>query len=84
MLKLSALTIENFGPFKGQQTIEFDKEDGVSLVYGENMRGKTSLINAVRYALFGKVISRGAREIALHQIGNWESAQDGVFASRLF
>src|SRR5262249_12239211 len=40
------------------------------------MRGKTTLLNAIRYALFGKVITRGAHQIALHQIGNWETAKE--------
>src|SRR5262249_51589950 len=40
------------------------------------MRGKTTLLNAIRYALFGKVITRGANEVALHQIGNWETAKE--------
>jgi len=48
----------------------------VAIIYGENMRGKTTLLNAIRYALFGKVITRGAGEVALHQIGNWETAKE--------
>lgn len=76
MLTLQNITLENFGPFKGPQTITFPK-GGVSIVYGENMRGKTFLLNAIRYALFGKVLSRGSRQISLHEIGNWESAAEG-------
>jgi len=30
--------------------------DGVTVIYGENMRGKTSLLNAIRFAFFGKVL----------------------------
>jgi len=83
MLKLSALHLENFGPFKGRQTIEFASDDGVQIVYGENMRGKTSLLNAIRFAFFGKVIGRGTRATGLHTIGNWEEAAIGNFGFKV-
>jgi DNA sulfur modification protein DndD len=76
MLSIRSISLTDFGPFKDEQRIEFPPESGVSIVYGENMRGKTTLLNAIRYALFGKVITRGATQVALHQIGNWETAKD--------
>ena len=76
MLAIQSITLTDFGPFKGEQRIELPPESGVSIIYGENMRGKTTLLNAIRYALFGRVITRGASEMALHQIGNWETAKE--------
>jgi DNA sulfur modification protein DndD len=79
VLKIRSIAVSDFGPFKGEQEIELPQEDGVVIVYGENMRGKTTLLNAIRYALFGKVLTRGSGEIQLHQIGNWESAASGKY-----
>ena len=79
MLRLTALDLTDFGPFKGSQTIEFPREDGVAVIYGENMRGKTSLLNAIRFAFFGKVLGRGLRAGALEKVGNWERAAEGVY-----
>lgn len=76
MFVIRSISLTDFGPFKGEQRIEFPADSGVSIIYGENMRGKTTLLNAIRYALFGKVITRGDRQIALHQIGNWETAKE--------
>jgi DNA sulfur modification protein DndD len=76
MLSIRSIRLHNFGPFKGEQRIDVPAASGVSIIYGENMRGKTTLLNAIRYALFGKVISRGASQVALHQIGNWEAAKE--------
>jgi len=76
MFVIRSITLTDFGPFKGEQRIEFPAGSGVSIIYGENMRGKKTLLNAIRYALFGKVITRGDRPIALHQIGNWETAKE--------
>ena len=61
MLLLKRLEVEGFGPFAERQTLNFPTTPGVTVVYGENMRGKTSLLNAIRYAFFGTVLGRGAR-----------------------
>jgi len=79
MLQLKALHVEDFGPFKGHQTVKLSLQDGVTVIYGENMRGKTSLLNAVRFAFFGKVIGRGTKTLSLHKVGNWEQAARGKF-----
>ena len=76
MLKIRSIALTDFGPFKGEQRIEFPGGDGVSIIYGENMRGKTTLLNAIRFALFGKVIARGNTQRYLHQIGNWETVKE--------
>jgi DNA sulfur modification protein DndD len=76
VFSIRSISLTDFGPFKGEQRIEFPADGGVSIIYGENMRGKTTLLNAIRYALFGKVLTRGDRQVALHQIGNWETAKE--------
>ena len=79
MLRLTRLEVEGFGPFADQQVLEFPAAHGVTVVYGENMRGKTSLLNAIRYAFFGTVLSRGARVRRLHTISNRDLASDGQY-----
>jgi DNA sulfur modification protein DndD len=79
LLRIERLELQDFGPFKDRQVIEFPAEPGVVIVYGENMRGKTSVLNAIRFALFGKVLGRGRREGSLHQLGNWEKAAQGHY-----
>jgi len=78
MLKLRKLAVRNFGPYRHEQEIVFPPQDGVTIVHGENQRGKTSLLNAIRYALFGTVLSRGERPLPFTQIENREEAQDGT------
>jgi DNA sulfur modification protein DndD len=75
-LLLRRISLTDFGPFKEEQHIDFPADNGVSIIYGENMRGKTTLLNALRYALFGKVITRGVTLVAMHQIANWETAKE--------
>lgn len=78
MLVLRSIEIDGFGPYVERQRLSFPAE-GVSVVYGDNMRGKTSLLNAIRYALFGRVLGRGARERRLHTISNRDLAAKGQY-----
>lgn len=77
MLHLTSLEVVNFGPFKGRQRVEFKDAPGVSIFYGENMRGKTSLLNAIRFALFGTVLGRGRRSVAFEDLVNLEARAEG-------
>lgn len=49
------LTIENFGPFSKKAEIDFDKMgNGLYLISGDTGAGKTTIFDALVYALFGK------------------------------
>lgn len=55
---LQKLTMANFRQFKGVQQIEFACSDGldsnnVTVVFGENGRGKTGVFRAIMFCLFG-------------------------------
>lgn len=83
MLRFTSLTVENFGPFKGIQTIDLTNEDGVSIVWGNNGRGKTTLLNIFRYALFGKIQNRRGIVIDLTSISNVESRSAGNYGFKV-
>lgn len=36
MLRFASLTVEDFGPFNGTQTIDFTNDDGVTFIWGNN------------------------------------------------
>ena len=57
---LHSLSLTNFGPFYGEHSIdlEVDPSAPAIVIHGENMRGKTSLVNAIRWSLYGKVTAR--------------------------
>jgi DNA sulfur modification protein DndD len=77
MLRLLRLVMEDFGPYKGSQEFLFPDGPGVTVVYGENRRGKTSLLNAIRYALLGVVVTRGSRYLDFHNVVNREARDEG-------
>ena len=55
MLRFNKITIQNFGPYYGTQEIHLMPQHGVSFIWGLNGFGKTSFLNAVRYALWGSL-----------------------------
>lgn len=79
MLSLIKLEVQGFGPFAEKQILNFDRAPGVTVIYGENMRGKTTLLNAIRYAFFGRVVGRGGHVRRLHTISNRALAVEGKF-----
>lgn len=83
MLHFLGLTINNFGPYKDTQVVDFSSEEGVTIIWGNNGFGKTILLNAFRYALFGKVQGRGAKTHSLKQIANWDSYDSGIYGFKV-
>ena len=80
-MKLVSLSMSNFMPYKGKNEIVFPQDDfrNVMVIFGDNMRGKTSLLNALRWVFYGKAMGRHLREIPLHDILNKEAAVEGDF-----
>lgn len=85
-MKLHRITIQNFMPYKGPVTVDFPTDDqrNVMIVFGDNMRGKTSLLNALRWAFYGKAVGRHSRPIGLHDIANREAALAGDWKVQVF
>jgi len=62
-------------PYKGDVNLKFptDESRNTLIVFGDNMRGKTSLLNAIRWGFYGKALGRHLREIPLHLMPNSEA-----------
>lgn len=51
---IESLTLENFRQFRGKHTLRFSHgKKNVTVVLGENGRGKTGLFRALMFCLFG-------------------------------
>jgi DNA sulfur modification protein DndD len=83
MLRFVKLVIDNFGPFKGTQTIDFTRNDGVTIIWGNNGRGKTTLLNIFRYALFGKIQTRQGKVDDLSSLSNIEGRSEGKYGFKV-
>ena len=56
-MRLHSLTLSAFGSFSGRDTVDFDQlsATGLFLLHGPTGAGKTTILDAVSYALFGTV-----------------------------
>ncbi len=65
-MRIHSLKITGFGPFKELQDIDFERltEDKIFLLEGPTGAGKSSVIDAIVWVLYGKTAHESAAEIA--------------------
>jgi DNA sulfur modification protein DndD len=80
-MKILSVTMTNFMPYKGECRIDFptDEYRNVMIVFGDNMRGKTSFLNALRWGFYGRAYGRHLREIPLNDLLNKDAASAGDY-----
>lgn len=56
-MRIKRLKVKNFRQFKDEQTLDFpySEEKSIVVIHGDNGAGKTSLLNAFKWALYGEV-----------------------------
>ncbi|MCW8828095.1 MAG: AAA family ATPase [Gammaproteobacteria bacterium] len=77
-MKIAELTITNFMPYKDEQRVIFPQHEtqNVMLVFGDNMRGKTSFLNAIRWCFYGVAVGRHLRAIPRLNLVNVDAAEE--------
>ena len=85
-MKLHKLTCYNFMPYKGRVVIDFPTDDSrnVMIVFGDNMRGKTSLLNALRWGFYERAVGRHSRPIQLQEIVNKDATLEDDWRLEVF
>lgn len=80
-MKILSVSMTNFMPYMGESHIDFptDEQRNVMIVFGDNMRGKTSFLNALRWGFYGRAYGRHLREIPLNDLVNKDAASAGDF-----
>jgi DNA sulfur modification protein DndD len=79
-MQLLELKLQNWGPFFGQHTIPLrvDSSAPVVIFHGENMRGKTSLLRAIVWCLYGEIrLQDGRTRLELIRMANLDALQTG-------
>lgn len=79
-MKLKKLTIRNFRQFYGEVSISFSTDDkaSVTVIHGENGAGKTSLLNAFKWVLYGTTDFDTNNENILSEKAIAEAGQDST------
>jgi DNA sulfur modification protein DndD len=77
-LIIERLEMENFGPFYGSQILELGvDEQPLVVIHGRNMSGKTTVLNAVRWALYGVARDRAGDSIPTRDLINYDAFDEG-------
>lgn len=74
---INEISLFNWMIFRGSQKVRLASgSENISLIFGENMHGKTSLLNAIRWCLYGEAINRQGRPIASKDLINIKAERD--------
>jgi DNA sulfur modification protein DndD len=78
-LQLSEVVLENWGPFYETHSIELDVTPAAPVVLfrAENGRGKTSLLRAIVWCLYGAMTDQDGTPLDLDRMVNVDALQDG-------
>ena len=79
------LTLNAFGPFAGKTVIDFEKlgNDGIYLITGDTGSGKTSIFDAISYALYGETTNDKGRNGSLMR-SDFAGPSDKTFVELVF
>ena len=82
---IEKLSMLNFGPFCGEHSIELSVTSAapVIVIYGENMRGKTSLQNAIRWCLYGFALGREGARKSSHRLISYDAIDAQRYVTRV-
>jgi len=82
-MKLQSITLENFRQFYGRQTINFSEhaDKNVTVVYAPNGGGKTALLNAFTWVLYGETTPGFEQPDAVVNFRALHEARDNVDVS---
>jgi DNA sulfur modification protein DndD len=72
---IQSLTLRDFGIFYGTQNLSL--KPGVYVIQGRNGRGKTTVLNAMRWALYGHYVDRQKRQVNPELMLNREAKREG-------
>lgn len=77
MLRFKKLEITNFGPYQSTQVVDFPSDDGVVIIWGFNGFGKTTIMRAIRYALWGNIVDEHGYDDSIASYVNYEAVERG-------
>ena len=77
MLRIEKLILNNFGVYYGTSTLTLPYQIGVTVIWGNNGHGKTTIMNAFRYVLWGELYGRNRRILPPVSFVNTDAIVEG-------
>lgn len=76
-VRFSQLQLRDFGPYNGVQELTLTGDQPIVMVHGENMSGKSFLLNAIRWVLYGRALDRLGEVMSRHDLINRVASDSG-------
>ena len=77
---IEKLELDNFGPFYGQSEIQLGGDSRpIVVIHGDNMSGKTSILNAIRWCLYGIARDRLGNAMPTRKLINRDAYDEGQY-----
>ncbi len=85
-MKPIRLTVCAFGPYAKETVVDFEKlgGEGVFLITGDTGAGKTTIFDAISFALFGEASGGSERRAAKSFRSDYASAKDETYVEYIF
>src|SRR4051794_37688457 len=75
---IDQIEMENFGPYRGKHTLRLGLGGHpLVVIHGQNMAGKTTIINAVRWGLYGVAKDRRGKPLPTRALINDDAFAEG-------
>jgi DNA sulfur modification protein DndD len=78
-MRFKKLSIRNFGPYYGNHTIKFAENAPIILIHGDNMSGKTSFFNSIKWVLYGHASNRLKQPYSKLSLINQDAKDEGDY-----
>ena len=84
-MRLFSVSLTDFGAYFGQQVVDVSVNPGRPIVvfHGENMRGKTTFLNAIKWCLYGHVEDRLGGRVPRRDLINWKASAAGNWTMKV-
>tara|TARA_B110000196_G_scaffold48444_1_gene39060 strand:- start:2176 stop:4500 length:2325 start_codon:yes stop_codon:yes gene_type:complete len=83
-MKIKNITLRNFRPFFGESSIDIDSQVERIVFVGPNDSGKTEILNAIYWCIWGKFLTKLMKPNEWSQAWNNNRMEPGIFNNKAF
>lgn len=79
-MRFIKFAVENFGPYLDREEIKFDDRNGVTIIWADNGRGKTTIMKAFNFLFFGNIESPTSAHDDYYSYLNTQGIKNGKYS----
>lgn len=79
-MRFVRFAVENFGPYLNREEIDFTDRNGVTIIWADNGRGKTTIMKAFNFLFFGNIESPSSVNDDYYSYINTRGIRNGKYS----